>query len=216
MASIHSICARGLSPRVRGNPCIPCTDRSAFGSIPARAGEPRPPACQPCQPWVYPRACGGTSIEARNVRHDEGLSPRVRGNQALAEPVTFETGSIPARAGEPVRPGSRAELRRVYPRACGGTASRHHCRTSALGLSPRVRGNLRRLVLRGSQTGSIPARAGEPLIGNILVYLINYIKEQKISCADALLKTNDARVAVRYGRRFLSVARPDSTGRCRR
>ena len=31
----------GLSPRVRGNPTIPDADGDEWGSIPARAGEPR-------------------------------------------------------------------------------------------------------------------------------------------------------------------------------
>ena len=32
-------------------------------------------------------------------------------------------GSIPARAGEPVKAASNGRRIRVYPRACGGTAS---------------------------------------------------------------------------------------------
>ena len=29
---------------------------------------------------VYPRVCGGTLADTRAALHDEGLSPRVRGN----------------------------------------------------------------------------------------------------------------------------------------
>ena len=51
-----------------------------LGSIPARAGEPRE-----AQRWalnfrVYPRACGGTSINHAIGYEKDGLSPRVRGN----------------------------------------------------------------------------------------------------------------------------------------
>ena len=50
----------------------------------------------------------------------KGLSPRVRGNQAL--------------------PVDQA-LRKVYPRVCGGTITHHATRCARRGLSPRVRGN---------------------------------------------------------------------------
>ena len=72
-----------------------------------------------------------------------GLSPRVRGNPKGCPDGLGQTGSIPARAGEP---GSAAALRRsitVYPRACGGT--RH-----VMGAYLHYR-------------GLSPARAGEPL-----------------------------------------------------
>ena len=94
-------CRSGLSPRVRGNP-NPARLRSApSGSIPARAGEPANAGTLPVAPWVYPRACGGTSRLALPYRRSLGLSPRVRGNQAVGAVGTPKTGSIPARAGEP-------------------------------------------------------------------------------------------------------------------
>ena len=37
-----------------------------------------------------------------SLESDEGLSPRVRGNQAQLASVGVHAGSIPARAGEPV------------------------------------------------------------------------------------------------------------------
>ena len=64
---------------------------------------------------------------------------------------------------------------RVYPRAYGGTLARDLVYSAAVGLSPRVRGNLleRRHLYHG--LWSIPARTGEPLIGafdraEVLVY----------------------------------------------
>ena len=50
----------------------------------------------------------------------------------------------------------------VYPRACGGTARRWAAGTSALGLSPRMRGNPGTRRARAVRGGSIPAHAGEP------------------------------------------------------
>ena len=159
----------GLSPRVRGNLQAPVPASVPRGSIPACAGEPTavtPRATE--KPTVYPRVCGGTPPSARvniagpglspRVRGNryrrrsgtgiDGLSPRVRGNRLLLRVYdTTDTGglrSIPACAGEPRPPHSTLS------------------RTTARGLSPRVRGNPRRPGPAGSSVWSIPACAGEP------------------------------------------------------
>ena len=56
---------RGLSPRVRGNQFVPPPAPAGVGSIPACAGEPRPPDRRRAGPGVYPRVCGGTSGAGR-------------------------------------------------------------------------------------------------------------------------------------------------------
>ena len=92
-----------------------------------------------------------------------GLSPRVRGNPMEYPPAAIASGSIPARAGEPIQ-GHRAILEtEVYPRACGGTANDNCILIQDGGLSPRVRGNPGRDGAAVYQMGSIPARAGEPI-----------------------------------------------------
>ena len=53
-------------------------------------------------------------------------------------------------------------IRRVYPRACGGTWCFGNGRRWRGSLSPRVRGNLDSALARLANAGSIPARAGEP------------------------------------------------------
>ena len=50
----------------------------------------------------------------------------------------------------------------VYPRVCGGTSFRQPIWSYCEGLSPRVRGNLRRGGGGGVGWRSIPACAGEP------------------------------------------------------
>ena len=70
--------------------------------------------------------------------------------------------SIPARAGEPYHYGAIGRYRRVYPRACGGTADSMSMKQRRRGLSPRVRGNLNRVGDYRKRQRSIPARAGEP------------------------------------------------------
>ena len=93
--------ARGLSPRVRGNPRQLARAHLLIGSIPARAGEPTQTVLPALFSRVYPRACGGTRLCRRLHRLGLGLSPRVRGNLAANPDAPERKGSIPARAGEP-------------------------------------------------------------------------------------------------------------------
>ena len=92
-----------------------------------------------------------------------GLSPRVRGNHRGGVQHLADLGSIPARAGEPLDEDDDLNDVRVYPRACGGTDGCLVLTIAIPGLSPRVRGNLRRISEMGHNVGSIPARAGEPI-----------------------------------------------------
>ena len=75
--------ARGLSPRVRGNPRRPTAWWTRLRSIPACTGEPR--ARVRAAKWgrVYPRVYGGTSSSRAIQSRRKGLSPRVRGNRRL-------------------------------------------------------------------------------------------------------------------------------------
>ena len=51
----------------------------------------------------------------------------------------------------------------VYPRGCGGTSPTLNEGGQAEGLSPRVRGNHRQILVFSGSRGSIPAGAGEPV-----------------------------------------------------
>ncbi len=152
----------GLSPRVRGNPLAGGNAGVLQRSIPARAGEPRLLRFPHSVAWVYPRACGGTPLFARRSGRCRGLSPRVRGNHGKNRSRATNVRSIPARAGEPAPPSPDSPSDRVYPRACGGTATRPAQHITLPGLSPRVRGNRQPARHVQSVHGSIPARAGEP------------------------------------------------------
>ena len=70
--------------------------------------------------------------------------------------------SIPACAGEPIPPARRPGQARVYPRVCGGTFHSQAFLGRSAGLSPRVRGNRRGVIIGAGGGGSIPACAGEP------------------------------------------------------
>ena len=91
-----------------------------------------------------------------------GLSPRVRGNHVRGRRQGSGYRSIPACAGEPSRRARLRDLRRVYPRVCGGTPNAAGNVGQYIGLSPRVRGNHRRGMVRHPGLRSIPACAGEP------------------------------------------------------
>ena len=154
----------GLSPRVRGNHISPRCAFTCCRSIPACAGEPHPYPGILSGKQVYPRVCGGTLLLADGGKALDGLSPRVRGNPAPGSSMAGHIRSIPACAGEPPDGKLPDTLRRVYPRVCGGTWRNLPLCGMYMGLSPRVRGNLRPPYSPWEAPGSIPACAGEPCI----------------------------------------------------
>ena len=153
---------KGLSPRVRGNLDLALRCLRSHRSIPACAGEPFCPLFSLAYQAVYPRVCGGTSVESLSSRCLRGLSPRVRGNRLSVHHFLQTRRSIPACAGEPRSRRPAASTPRVYPRVCGGTRDTTGDMRYAWGLSPRVRGNPTTPPVLQSSTRSIPACAGEP------------------------------------------------------
>ena len=131
-------------------------------SIPAYAGEPHVLLSPTTTAVVYPRVCGGTYSVVTLLAFSVGLSPRMRGNQPRRQYGSYKVGSIPAYAGEPLAVRLDYGDVQVYPRVCGGTASWHAPPSNRRGLSPRMRGNLRRHTGEAQPPRSIPAYAGEP------------------------------------------------------
>ncbi len=152
----------GLSPRVRGNHGEDVEAGFRLGSIPACAGEPVIGGKPPGASGVYPRVCGGTAAGRGGYRAGDGLSPRVRGNQAASMRSGLPPGSIPACAGEPVGVETAPSPEEVYPRVCGGTTYAATSPARQEGLSPRVRGNHEPVGDIVDIGRSIPACAGEP------------------------------------------------------
>ena len=156
---------RGLSPRVRGNRQIDFDVTRGNRSIPAGAGQPCPASARNPRRRVYPRGCGATAAIASRISALAGLSPRVRGNPQRLRGDRGADGSIPAGAGQPRTRSWSGSWRWVYPRGCGATP----CRTVELaplrGLSPRVRGNPEAAIPLRRLRGSIPAGAGQPVLG---------------------------------------------------
>ena len=151
----------GLSPRMRGNPTPMTVPTLRPRSIPAYAGEPPLYGNIGKCDAVYPRVCGGTNPPILSPRM-AGLSPRMRGNRAVRGYPAFESGSIPAYAGEPGRTDPGRPRAAVYPRVCGGTEAYPAAGKMFRGLSPRMRGNPRHGEPQRGFPRSIPAYAGEP------------------------------------------------------
>ena len=134
------------------------------GSIPAHAGKPLPGPSPVISHGVYPRACGETRNASGAPAADEGLSPRMRGNQGPGHVRQRPRGSIPAHAGKPARPAIPPTAVKVYPRACGETSLKILPGGGSMGLSPRMRGNRQASRNWPFSIGSIPAHAGKPPI----------------------------------------------------
>ena len=147
---------------MRGNLLCANVCRLGIGSIPAYAGEPRLPLPHRTGAKVYPRVCGGTTTAPSGVVSAWGLSPRMRGNPDGLGDRKPATGSIPAYAGEPGGRAMPPDDLAVYPRVCGGTRPQADAPKGAVGLSPRMRGNLGKDGCMPGIARSIPAYAGEP------------------------------------------------------
>ena len=106
--------------------------------------------------------CGGTNTTPVYEYDQDGLSPRVRGNRTYPALARRLDGTIPACAGEPNLRCNRDLYSRDYPRVCGGTSDMRLQTKASEGLSPRVRGNRRRMWWWRTISGTIPACAGEP------------------------------------------------------
>ena len=152
----------GLSPRMRGNQSLAVRIQRYQGSIPAYAGEPELCGLKRVAPSVYPRVCGETPPWAGNPMHPVRLSPRMRGNRRIFPGYHHPYRSIPAYAGEPMAPSACWWRIQVYPRVCGGTNALPGGAHTAVGLSPRMRGNPAPARWQVTTLGSIPAYAGEP------------------------------------------------------
>ena len=113
--------ARGLSPRVRGNPAGKGRAVTSSRSIPACTGEPDVFAAGTATTWVYPRVYGGTLPSVSGYSTGDGLSPRVRGNRTAQATLRGRVGSIPACTGEPWTQPMSGGSTWVYPRVYGGT-----------------------------------------------------------------------------------------------
>ena len=109
---------------------------------------------------------GETSSKAYPDVVFSGLSPHVRGNQALVSGRRGTQRSIPACTGKPTPCNTPLQTLTVYPRMYGETGSVVGHAHSPLGLSPHVRGNRAKVKRNLTDFGSIPACTGKPTPGH--------------------------------------------------
>src|SRR5438034_1005589 len=93
-----------------------------------------------------------------------GPSPRGRGNHGTPSLWPSGIGTIPARAGKPRGPLARAAREQDHPRAGGETDASNGRSPATSGPSPRGRGNRVMVLNTFHDAGTIPARAGKPLV----------------------------------------------------
>ena len=130
----------GSSPRVRGTPTNNRCVSTFLRFIPAGAGNTSTNTSMSCLSSVHPRGCGEHITQARLNASEHGSSPRVRGTQPLALPVSTGVRFIPAGAGN--------------------TRPTMMLKPSANGSSPRVRGTHRKAQHQTLEHRFIPAGAG--------------------------------------------------------
>ena len=172
----------GPSPLARGSRVFCDRADVVGGSIPARAGQPRPLRLLLRYFWVHPRsrgaACGvfakstsragpsrsrGAATMKNSTRWSQwGPSPLTRGSRDLEQSQTSAIESIPARAGQPIGGANTELLARVHPRSRGAAMGAVGCTWPLSGPSPLARGSPNGVPRLFAQSGSIPARAGQP------------------------------------------------------
>ena len=118
----RSQAAEGLSPRVRGNLGVTLSHDVPKWPIPACAGQPGFELLSEPATRAYPRVCGATEQTEDDSARDQGLSPRVRGNQVNLLEVPASLGPIPACAGQPTPRPTASGGDGAYPRVCGATS----------------------------------------------------------------------------------------------
>ena len=150
----------GSSPRMRGTRHGRGVDAALPGIIPAYAGNTEWNRSAQWSNWDHPRVCGEHGDYADYAIRNKGSSPRMRGTPRGDLHRCLDRGIIPAYAGNtwPARTGCCDT--RDHPRVCGEHWWDAPFDGSRLGSSPRMRGTRQASRSPWSQTGIIPAHAG--------------------------------------------------------
>ena len=151
----------GRSPHARGRHRDGVPAATGLRSIPACAGETGNRVPWPGAIRVDPRMRGGDSMVSYEPFVMAGRSPHARGRPSASMRPYSSIGSIPACAGETIRPDSPDHYTKVDPRIRGvdGLVGLPVIRVE--GRSPHARGRPPPVRRSTHQLGSIPACAGE-------------------------------------------------------
>ena len=145
---------------MRGTPSGTARPSGRTGIIPAYAGNTATTRTMQSGTRDHPRVCGEHPAVTCTAALIAGSSPRMRGTLGLPVLVVVIHGIIPAYAGNtwPARTGCCDT--RDHPRVCGEHWWDAPFDGSRLGSSPRMRGTRQASRSPWSQTGIIPAHAG--------------------------------------------------------
>ena len=148
---------------MRGKRLITCTDRVAWGLIPAHAGKTQAIVTSRQVGRAHPRACGENKASPRKRTSALGSSPRMRGKRKIKRSRAHNVRLIPAHAGKTGNVIVDISTGGAHPRACGENAKRSHGTLTPFGSSPRMRGKLADREEPYATMRLIPAHAGKTL-----------------------------------------------------
>ena len=150
----------GSSPLARGTRAWPPGSTTWIRLIPARAGNTRRLRMRRSRRRAHPRSRGEHPVSFTVCGSSPGSSPLARGTLSLQPPGTVILGLIPARAGNTRRPDGEGIHRWAHPRSRGEHRLALAAGLGCRGSSPLARGTLTFRTFFATNTGLIPARAG--------------------------------------------------------
>ena len=130
------------------------------GIIPAYAGNTSRQDTDIQCGWDHPRVCGEHTSGVKTKLSDPGSSPRMRGTLLNLRVDSRNGGIIPAYAGNTDRHELSGAFRGDHPRVCGEHLTGNPYLLMVQGSSPRMRGTLFFWTVWSSDSGIIPAYAG--------------------------------------------------------
>ena len=145
---------QGSPPRVRGKEQSETGFCSSAGITPAYAGK---------RPWLaaYCARCGEKTAKGCECSVSLGSPPRMRGKAVEMKLAGTVHGITPAHAGKSICFGSKVDVARDHPRACGEKSAQVQCLPRLSGSPPRMRGKEQLASGVRSSAGITPACAGK-------------------------------------------------------
>ena len=154
----------GSSPHMRGTPLQQVIVNLPFGIIPAYAGNTDRSADSAHAPRDHPRICGEHSMRRAVAFACRGSSPHMRGTLTSRFAYSEAMGIIPAYAGNTHLAGLLVWGGGDHPRICGEHRMICSCNAFCSGSSPHMRGTPSSSSSSFSDSGIIPAYAGNTMV----------------------------------------------------
>ena len=152
---------QGSPPRVRGKRMCCIRQIHCSRITPACAGKTRTDFCTVSAGQDHPRVCGENKFLEEAVSAAKGSPPRVRGKPPVSCSCIMTTRITPACAGKTTQCTEGITVRKDHPRVCGENGTPPIREPALKGSPPRVRGKLRKSVLKRKIVGITPACAGK-------------------------------------------------------